>query len=118
MVGQMFDRPIQNFPVQRPVREENSRETWLFAVVICLLVLLALMYLYIPNQMVDLDYRLETAKKAMGQIEQERSVLVMQESELTTLSRLEDEARKLGFQRPDIQSVRFIDATRDQSRNR
>ena len=41
MVGQMYDKPIRNFAVQRPVREEKSRETWLFAVVILLVLVLA-----------------------------------------------------------------------------
>ena len=109
MVGQIYDRPIQNFVVQRRFREETSRETWLFAVMILLVVVLAMTVIYIPNRMVDLDYRFETAKSALGQLEQEQSVLRMKESELTALSRLESEAEKLGFLRPDIARVRFID---------
>jgi len=109
MVGQMYDKPIRNFTVQRPVREERSRETWLFAVGILLVLVLAIMVIYIPNRMIELDYKFEVAKKTLGDLRQERSVLAMRESELTSLSRLEGEAQKLGFLRPDIARVRFID---------
>lgn len=109
MVGQMYDKPIRNFSVQRPVREERSRETWLFAVVILLVLVLAIMYIYVPNRMVELDYKFEVAKKTVTDLRQEHSGLAMRESELTSLNRLEGEAQKLGFLRPDIARVRFID---------
>jgi cell division protein FtsL len=109
MVGQMYDKPIRNFTIQRPVREEKSRETWLFAVAILLVLVLAIMYIYIPNRMVELDYKFEAAKKTIGDLRQENSVLAMRESELTSLNRLEGEAQKLGFLRPDIARIRFID---------
>jgi hypothetical protein len=104
----MYDKPIRNFAVQRPVREESSRETWLFAVVILLVLVLAIMYIYIPNRMVELDYKFEVAKKSLGDLRQEHSVLAMRESQLTALNRLEGEAQKLGFLRPDIARIRFI----------
>ena len=59
--------------------------------------------------MVELDYKFEVAKKMAGDLQQEHSGLAMRESELTSLNRLEDEAQKLGFLRPDIARVRFID---------
>jgi len=113
MVGQIIDREVSNFAVHRARRGRSSRDIALFAAGILLVLLIVLGYIYIPNRIREIDYKIEQAKKNLLQLEQEMEVLQMKESKLTSPFRLEEEAHILGLEKIHMNQIRYIRSTID-----
>ena len=110
MVGQVFDRPANNFKVLDVQRGQGVRDVVAMAAVVFCLLLTLLWAIYIPNRQVELDYQLESARKTIQELQLEHAALLMQESRLTSPARLDGMAEQLGFQPILLNQVRFVDA--------
>ncbi|MBN2430951.1 MAG: hypothetical protein JXQ27_05720 [Acidobacteria bacterium] len=108
MVGHFYDREIVNFPIRKTNRDGSSRDIFLFAAGILLVSLIVIGYIYIPNQIRQVDYSIELAKKTLRQLEQERAFLQTREAELTSLARLEQEAERMGLLQVEMEKIRFL----------
>jgi hypothetical protein len=108
MVGHSYDREIVNFPIRKTNRSGSSRDIFFFAVGILCVSVIVLGYIYIPNQIRQVDYRIEQAKNTLQQLEQEREFLKTREAELTSLSRLEVEAERMGLLPVEMEKIRFL----------
>ena len=113
MVGQIIDKEVSNFTVRRARRGRSSRDIALFTAGILLVLLIVLGYIYIPNRIREIDYKIEQAKKNLLQLEQEMEVLRMKESKLTSPFRLEAEAHVLGLEKVHMNQIRYIRSTID-----
>lgn len=109
MVGLISDRAIENFAVAAP-RRSGTGEIRICGAGIFLVLVLLMTYIYIPNRILDTDYRIETVKKDISRLSLDNQVLRMRESELLSVSRLEAEAGRLGMVAPQVSQIRFVES--------
>ncbi len=108
MVGLISDRAVENFSIIQP-RRGGAGDIRLCVAFIFLVLVLLTTYIYIPNCIVDLDYKVETAKSDIARLTRDNQVLRHEESALLAIPRLEAEAVKLGLAMPEQLQIRYVD---------
>ena len=108
MVGLISDRAVENFSIIQP-RCGGAGDIRLCVAFIFLVLVLLTTYIYIPNCIVDLDYKMETAKSDIARLTRDNQVLRHEESALLAIPRLEAEAVKLGLALPEQMQIRYVD---------
>ena len=108
MVGQIYNREVANFPIQNARRQRSSGDIYMFLAGTALVFMIMMGYIYVPNQLRQVNIQIEQAKKTIQQLEQEQEFMRMKESELTSPARLEAEAVRLGLQPLEVGQIRYI----------
>lgn len=109
MTSYVFSRQFSDIQVVARDRGEGFRDIRLCGTAIVLLLVLLMAYVYFPNRIVEVDYKIEEAKTGVARLMQERELLKMRESQLCSMARLEMQAARLGLAAPRAAQVEYVD---------
>lgn len=109
MVGRIYDCEIENRSVARRPGKGGSKDILFFNFGVLAILVMVLVNLYVPNQIRDVDQKLESSQRSIDQLRQENEVLRVQEAQLTSNARLESEALRLGLAATDLTRIHYVD---------
>lgn len=116
MLNTRYDYQVNNFRVRRRGMPWRWRDALAVGGAILMIILLAVGFVYIPSQIVALDYEIEVAKVKLNELQEEEHFLTMRESELTSAARLEAESSRLGLQPVADLQIRYFHLDEGSSR--
>jgi cell division protein FtsL len=95
-----FTKHIDNSRIVKADDPERRREMRQFAVVLCCLFLLVMVYVWQHFLAIEVGYRVETQKQQMLDLNEQNRQLRLTEAQLTDPGRIDKIARQLGLDTP------------------
>ncbi|HEX6466146.1 MAG TPA: cell division protein FtsL [Terriglobales bacterium] len=110
-----FNKRIDNSRLVRVADVNRSREIAMFAVSVCLLFVLTLVYAWQHFSAVEYGYRIEAQRVQRDSLVEENRALHLEEASLRDPERIDMLARKMGLQAPQAGQVMHMEGTAEPS---